>query len=330
MSILPEEQFAFRAKHSCEDALCLAIDRWSRAIDHRQTTGAIFCDMSKAFDRVKHQTLMDELHECGVGGKVLLWFKNYLENRSQYVIVGDQSSEKVSCTRGVPQGSVLGPTLFSIYTRKVPSILHAHGVQAQLFADDILFYKAGSDAHDISATLTDALNVLWKWLREKGLILNPEKTQLLYLHSKHHSVPDDAVVTVDGVTLQRVSSAVYLGVCIDEHLNFKKQVDRVEGKVIKKIGAVSRAFAKMSLTCRRAYYLSLIQPDLEYASNAYVSLLAQADMERLIKLSKRAVRAVFNLPYWHHSDPLFLKLQIARIDKRYSLKPLLLHIPMPE
>ena len=66
---------------------------------------------------------------------------------------------------------------------------------------------------------------------------------------------------------------------------------------------------------------SLIQPDLEYASNAYVSLLAQADMERLIKLlSKRAVRAVFNLPYWHHSDPLFLKLQIARIDKRYSLK----------
>ena len=71
----------------------------------------------------------------------------------------------------------------------------------RLFANDILFYEAGTDARDISTTLTDGLNVLWKWLHEKGLILNPEKTQLLYLHSKYNSVPDDAVVTVDSVTL---------------------------------------------------------------------------------------------------------------------------------
>ena len=76
----------------------------------------------------------------------------------------------------------------------------------------------------------------------------------------------------------------------------------------------------MTLNCRRSYCLSLIQPDLEYASNAYVRCLSEANLARLVKLSKRAIRAVFNLPCWYHSQPLFDRLKIARIDKRYDLK----------
>ena len=127
-------------------------------------------------------------------------------------------------------------------------------------------------------------------------------------------------VRVNNVELQRVSSAVYLGLCVDEHLRFKEQVDRLEIKISRKIGAVSRAFGKMTLDCRRMYYLSLIQPDLEYASNAYVRCLLHGDLQRLVKLSKRAIRAVFNLPFWHHTQPLFDKLNLARIDKRFDLK----------
>ena len=104
------------------------------------------------------------------------------------------------------------------------------------------------------------------------------------------------------------------------NLSFKEQVDRLETKISRKIGAVSRAFGKMTLDCRRMYYLSLIQPDLEYASNAYVRCLSHGDLQRLVKLSKRAIRAVFNLPFWHHTQPLFDKLNLARIDKRFDLK----------
>ena len=229
-------------------------------------------------------------------------------------------TDPVSCSRGVPQGSVLGPTLFSIYTRKVPSILQECGVQVQLFADDILFYKSGQEPTLISESLSHALQILWEWLQSKGLVLNPDKTQLLFLRNKHQTVPSNVSVKVNNVELQRVSSAVYLGLCIDEHLSFKEQVDRLETKISRKIGAVSRAFGKMTLDCRRMYYLSLIQPDLEYASNAYVRCLSHGDLQRLVKLSKRAIRAVFNLPFWHHTQPLFDKLNLARIDKRFDLK----------
>ena len=323
MSILPPEQFAYRARHSCEDALCLATDRWNRALDQGMITGTVFCDMSKAFDRVEHQGLIFELHKCGIGGTALEWFANYLENRSQYVVIGPEKSEYSSCTRGVPQGSVLGPVLFSIYIRSIPSLLANYRVQTQLFADDILFYSSGTDPCEISEILSAALQSLEGWLTAKGLLLNPAKTQLMYVRSRHRVVPEDAKVSVRGIELQRVSSAKYLGVHLDEFLTFDTQVGHLQRKISKKIGALSRCFRSMDMTCRRTYYLSLIQSDLEYASNCYIGNLSAANLERLVKISKSAVRAAFGAKPWHSTRPLFSRLDLMNIESRYYIKSML-------
>ena len=248
LNILPQEQFAYRLNHSCKDALCLATDRWNRALDEGLITGAVFCDMSKAFDRVKHQELINKLHYCGVGGTALAWFMNYLEDREQYITIGPNISERKPCMRGVPQGSVFGPMLFSIYTRSIPSVLSEHGVQSQLFADDILFYTSGVDSCSLANTLSTALRGLEGWLTAKGLLLNPSKTQLMYIRSKHCSVKFTTDVSVNGVVLQQVSSAKYLGVIIDEHLTFDMHVANLQRKISRKIGALSRSFRMMDLT----------------------------------------------------------------------------------
>ena len=117
--LYPETQFAYRPYHSTEDALVYAVNRWLLARSKHCYTGIAFLDMSKAFDRVQHQRLIEELHSLGISAIPLQWFCSYLSNRHQQVKINDNLSSAVPCSRGVPQGSVLGPLLFVLYTRKL-------------------------------------------------------------------------------------------------------------------------------------------------------------------------------------------------------------------
>ena len=172
LGALPEEQFAYRRNHSCEDLLAYAINDWQLALDKKQLCGAMFVDMSKAFDRVQHSKLVQELASVGVGGVALRWFADYLTGRTQQVVVGDARGSTEPCSRGVPQGSVLGPLLFCIYIRRTPQKFQH--CRALLFADDIAFYVIGRKASTVLRMLqTDLLN-LEDFLSERGLVLNPK------------------------------------------------------------------------------------------------------------------------------------------------------------
>ena len=179
LSAIPAEQFAYRSHHSCEDALTLCIGSGNRALDNGDQCRVVFADMTKAFDRVQHTGLQGELATTGLGGTVLKWFSDYLTNRSQQVTVYGEQGDTKPCTRGVPQGSVLGPLLFCIYIRRVPDIFHQSVVQ--LCADDIAFYVFGSDVATIMLRLPDSMRLLEQYLDEKGLLLNPTKTQFMLI-----------------------------------------------------------------------------------------------------------------------------------------------------
>ena len=169
--VLPPQQFAYRRSHSTEDALSLAIDQWSRAIDQGQMVAVCFADMSKAFDRVNHQQLLDELHTCNIGYTVLQWLHNYLNDRMQAVKIGSRIASAVPVSRGVPQGSVLGPVLYSIYVRRIPSILS--NVTVIQYADDICFFARGTDTTILSQTLSSSLHDLNSFKCANGLAPAP-------------------------------------------------------------------------------------------------------------------------------------------------------------
>ena len=124
-SLLPPSQFAYRKSHSTEDALVLATNRWLLVKSERKHTGVIMVDMLKPFDRVQHGGLIQVLFEYGIGHIPLLWFCSYLTDRRQIVRVKHVFSKSVDCSRGVPQGSILGPLLFVLYTSQRSSILSA-------------------------------------------------------------------------------------------------------------------------------------------------------------------------------------------------------------
>ena len=234
-SIIPKEQFAYRQRHSTEDALVYAINNFLMAKDQGLYTGLVFVDMSKAFDRVEHQTLIYDLSNIGVRGSALKWFINYLTDRKQQVRCGNTVSAPTSCSRGVPQGSVLGPLLFLLYTRKVPEVLSAtKTIKSVLFADDILIYCSGKTPTTLAACLSEAATRLGTWLTERGLCINVNKTKAMLLPPKHQQCPADILIRCCDATLSIVNEYKYLGIIIDSTLSWEAHVDSVVSKVAKK------------------------------------------------------------------------------------------------
>ena len=172
--LFPPSQFAFRFNHSTEDALVLAVNRWQHAKYERKTTGIVMIDMSKAFDHVRHSMLVLNLFSLGVQQTALRWLASYLSDRVRYVKVSSKLSASVKWTRVVPQGSVLGPLLFTLYIRDLAQILPAE-VHHQEFADDILLDCSLKMPGDVSRILTNAVAQVAVWLDEIGHLLNTRK-----------------------------------------------------------------------------------------------------------------------------------------------------------
>ena len=217
-NVLPVTQYAFRAKYSTEQALVLLTDGLLAAKDQKLHTGACFRDMSNAFHKVRHHFLIQDLFEVGVTGRALSWIASYLSIRQQYVRFGTLQSGMKPCTCGVPQGSVLGPLLFSVFTRDVPSVVEpAKSIQ---FADGIEVQFSHTSTDVISANLSTAVTKLSGWLRQRGLILNEIKSHLLAVIAGRKQPTPPIKVTCDRTPLPEASSVKYLRVTVDSTLAF--------------------------------------------------------------------------------------------------------------
>ena len=221
--ILPPEQFAYRANHSCEDLLAICVNDWQRALDRGHFVAIALLDLSKACDSVPHDKLLLELQACGIGGNALKWFHSYLTDRSQAVKVPQQPiGPSYPCTHGVPQGSVLGPFLFTVYVRMLQSVVI--NSRSPLFADDINLYNNGPDLPVVIAELQRDVNRVHDFLNERCLHLNASKTEFMILHRSPVDL-NQHTLTLGNSTVSPCSSAKYLGLTIDNRLTFSRHID---------------------------------------------------------------------------------------------------------
>ena len=316
-TIIPPQQFAYRRHHSCEEALAVAIDSWQRDLDSKKVVGVVLADVRKAFDSVNHQLLLNELFNCGVGDAALAWFKDYLSDRTQQLIAPDNLI-RASCSQGVPQGSVLGPVLFSIYVRGLPGCVSASSVLQ--FADDVNMYAAGDTTEEVVDKLNGDLIKLSDYLKGKRMKLNPAKTKFILLHRKTTDVPMSAYVTIDGVHVPRTQSARYLGIVLDENLTFGPQIDTLVGSVNRKLGAYRLSRHLLPYHARRTFYLSVIQSTLEYASSAYIHSLSSTNYDKYVRLFNRSLRIVFGFDKFTSASHILSLYSLYHISVRVNLK----------
>ena len=199
-------------------------------IDKGQLTGLIFLYLTKAFDTLYHNVLLDKLASLGFSKASIQWFKAYLTDRTQSVVVNGSISDPQSVSFGIPQGSLVGPLLFIIYVNDVPLVVKH--CKIQLYADDTLLYVSSSSISNIKSMLSEDVKHIIEWLNNNFLCLNYSKTKVMLTGTpERFALVESFTVRAGDTVLSQVYRFKYLGVMLGPYPSWNDHIDYIGCKI---------------------------------------------------------------------------------------------------
>ena len=266
-------QSAYRKFHSTETALLKILDDVYTNAGRLQPTLLIGLDLSAAFDTIDKITLINRLWKSfGIEGKALDWISSYLTDRSQHVSVGSSSSPSSTCTYGVPQGSVLGPILFSLYVAPVANVISSFGVSHHQYADDTQLYIALERNHpgDVSS-LTACTSAVCRWFLLNGLLLNPAKSEAILLGTSRsiNKTGNSSTVNVAGSIIPTSHTLKSLGVTFDSTLSFNQHIATVCKTSNFHLRSMCHVRSCLPPDILRTVACSIVSAKLDYCNSLY-------------------------------------------------------------
>ena len=262
--LIPGCQSGFRPLHSTETTLHDLMNTCYQAMERGEMTGTVFIDLSKAFDSVNHKIILDKLEKSNMSTSVINWFKSYLYERSQSVTVGGNISKSLPLTTGVPQGSILGPLLFIIYTSDLPSCLPLE-CKLFMYADDSTITCSSSNINEIENNLNTVLGRIYDWCVRNKLTINANKTKSMLIGSKQKVCNADLNVSIAGssVVQVQVKYVKCLRVIIDESLSWGPHVEYVKKTVSSNLGMLNRIRNCVPQSSLHSLFVCLVTPSLD-------------------------------------------------------------------
>ena len=286
-NILSDCQHGFRSKRSCETQLIISVQDIAKSMAEGNQMDAILLDFSKAFDKVPHERLLHKLDFYGIRNNNLLWIKDFLFNRQQQVLLNGVRSSKLSVDSGVPQGTVLGPTLFLLFINDLPEHVSC---SVRLFADDCLLYRITNNLTESNELQKDLTN-LEKWEMDWQMKFNPEKCYVINISKKPK--PNLFKYKLHDHTLETVKDSKYLGVTMCNDLDWGVHINNISAKANKTLGFLRRNMKHCSQKVKTLTYTSLVRPVLEYSSPVW-DPYNQSQIAQLEQIQRKAARYVYN------------------------------------
>ena len=247
-----------------------------------------FLDFSKAFDTVDHDILLCKLSHYGIRGNALKWIESYLSNRKQFVTYNGVSSVSKAIVCGVPQGSVLGPLLFFIYIKELCAV--CKNTTPILFADDTNRFSSGTDLQLLESQINEDLVQISLWLKVNKLSLNIKKIHyMVFTRSKIRNI--QLAINIDGESIDEVRITKFIGVVIDNKLNWKDHIMHIAGKISRGIGMIIKARDYLNKDSLLALYNAFIYPYITYCNHIWGATY-KSNLTRLVTLQNKIVRII--------------------------------------
>lgn len=317
--IIPQQHGFVRAR-STSSNLVTFLDYITVNMDRGNQIDTVYTDYSKAFDRLDHNILLRKLSALGIHGDLYRWFVSYVTNRTQAVAMNGCTSDWVSITSGVPQGSLLGPLLFVLFVNDIGScFLNSHFL---LYADDMKIFREVNKVSDVLC-LQEDLNRLDAYCNLNKLDLNVTKCSVISFTRKRHNFLSR--YTLKGACLERVNVVKDLGVLLDSKLLFDHHVNHIVDKAHRTLGFILRASSPFkNMKSLKVIYCAYVRSHLEYASQVWNPCYYMYNniIERIQKRFLRYLGFKFKLQYLDYDQqctrlhllPLHLRRQIADIS----------------
>lgn len=298
--LIPANQFGFVFRRSTTEAVMRLTNHLKKAKRFRKTTAVVLLDVQKAFDSVWHSGLIYKLINCNVNPTLIRIINSYLCQRKFFVCLNNTIRSSIkSIHAGVPQGSVLGPLLYILFTYDIPNSPNIQS-KMQLYADDTILFCSSYSSFQCSVRIQSHLNTIADYFKRWNICINTAKTQLVYFvpHLKYSNKLNKSVpVYIEGQLVNIVDSIKYLGIRINKTLSFKDHVKDIRSKA-------SLAFRVLfPFLCRDSVldshnklliYKLYIRPLITYAAPAWYELISIRDKKSIQIIQNKSLRFVFN------------------------------------
>ena len=312
---LSPHQSGNRKAHSTETLNILVSDIMLEAIDKKNVTAIVLLDMSKAFDSVSHPILLHKLKCVGASSQAVGWFKSYLSGRRQYVRIGSTVSSVLPLSHGVPQGTILSPLLFCIYTNDIPAIPLSSNIDS--YVDDSKLFLTFS-MKDIKQTITKLENDLRsvaKWCFEHQLLINPNKTKFLLIGSRPmlQNLPANISLNFLKQTINPVTSAKDLGTTFDSNLSYNEHISNLTSSCIRKLCQINRVKDSFDVKTLQSIVEMLVINKLTYCSTIWSNTSAK-NIKKLQTVQNFAARIITKVRKFDHITPSLQELNWLPIE----------------
>eukprot|EP00732_Lithocolla_globosa_P000417 Lithocolla_globosa_v1_NODE_127_length_6020_cov_51.448114.p1 type:complete len:867 gc:universal NODE_127_length_6020_cov_51.448114:3658-1058(-) len=333
--LISHKQYGFRPKCSTVDLLTATTQRWINDMKDYKEIRLVALDISRAFDAVWHKGLLVKLKSYGIEGNLLRWLSNFLSDRSQCVILNGETSSRKRITAGVPQGSILSPTLFIVF---IDDIVGTVENNLEMFADDTTLHKTVENSFlrcQVAYSLQSDLDKIEKWANTWLVSYNATKTEVLTISRKkdvlafppsrwHPPYAADLLLhptlTFFGERLREVTNIKLLGVTLTETLDWGKHIENVAKKGSKSMGILQRAKKYCDSESRAVLYKAFIRSKLEYCSPLWIG---GSGLDQLDRIQRRCCR-ILGFPH----KTVVPSLNIQSLEHRRLVSGLCLYYRM--
>ena len=318
--ILNHNQHAYRKGHSTKTCLAEVLNYLYKLVDKKLYAAIVSLDLSKAFDSISHELIIQKLAKMNFAENTLNWVKSYLQNRKQSTKFKRYKSTEVTVSAGVPQGSILGPLLFLCFTNDLPNALQDK-CKMVCYADDTQLIVDATNLNQLVAKIEEIITLAQKWYTSNSMLNNIGKTEILIIDRNNINMKNIQIKINDEgkeISLKPLSYIKVLGILIDDKLNWNKQVNRVKKNALNATRNLHRINHLLPIKHRINLYNSLITPHFDYADVVWGGC-GKVNSNKLQIVQNFACKSITGNKKYDSATQSLTKLKFLNLQQRRNI-----------